>query len=263
APPPAAQTPPYAPSPQRPPYQQPPAQPYAPAAPMGAQGMTQGITQGMTQGMTQGGGVGSGAGVNALGRQAPRPKPEAGAFPSVDAPDVLSLVERLVERRHDGVLAVSDPDDREGSVYFRGGHIYFASFEDPGHFSDHPLHPHQSLTRVCGWAQGRFKVKSLNALPSFEGELNEDSRSLMERIRHSCAELKALRAKLPPLDSRLAVPTPLNAPLAALSPDLLNLFQMCMNSHTLRAAVDFHPQGEREGIQALLHLLEHGYLTRL
>jgi hypothetical protein len=259
----------YAPTPQRPPYQQPAPPPYQQqAAPPPYQQPSPPPYLSNPAPMMSGGGggapmMGSGSGMNALNRQPQRPKLEAGSFPSVEAPDVITLVERLVERRHDGVLAVFDPDDREGNIYFRGGHIYFASFEDSGSFSEHPMHPHQSLTRVCGWAQGRFRVKSLNSLPSFESELNEDSRSLIERVRHSCAELKTLRAKLPPLDSRLVVPTPLNAPLSALSHDLLNIFQMCMNNHTLRAVVDFHPQGEREGVQALLHLLELGYLTRV
>ena len=176
---------------------------------------------------------------------------------------MISMVDRLVERRHDGILVVVDQDEREGSVYLRGGRIYFASVEDPHHFSEHPMHPLQSLIRICGWAQGSYKVKSNNALPSFEGELNEDSRSLMERVRQSCAELKALRAQLPPLDTRLAIPSPLNSPLSKLTEDQLNAFQMCMNHYPIQSAIDFHPQGEREGIKVLLSLLDAGYLVRI
>jgi len=208
-------------------------------------------------------GAGSAGGFNSLGGMRPRSKGESGNFPSAEVPDMIVQVERLVERRHDGILVVMDQDEREGNVYFRGGRIYFASVEDPHHFSEHPMHPLQSLIRICGWTQGSFRVKSNNALPSFEGELNEESRTLMERVRQSCAELKALRAQLPPLDSRLAVPSPLNAPLAKLSEDQLNAFQMCMNHYPIQNAVDFNPLGEREGIKVLLSLLEAGYLVRM
>ena len=46
----------------------------------------------------------------------PRMKPEVGNFPSAENPDVLTLLERLVERRHDGVLAVFDPEERERAL---------------------------------------------------------------------------------------------------------------------------------------------------
>ena len=85
----------------------------------------------------------------------------------------------------------------------------------------------------------------------------------MERVRQSCAELKALRAQLPPLDTRLAIPSPLNSPLSKLTEDQLNAFQMCMNHYPIQNAIDFHPQGEREGIKVLLSLLDSGYLVRM
>ena len=206
---------------------------------------------------------GSAGGFNSLAGMRPRTKSESGNFPSHEVPDMISMVERLVERRHDGILVVMDHDEREGSIYLRAGRVYFASVEDPHHFSEHPLHPLQSLIRICGWAQGSFKVKSSSALPTFEGELNEESRNLMDRVRQSCAELKSLRAQLPPLDARLAIPSPLNPPLAHLNADQLNAFQLCMNHSPIQQVIDFHPQGEREGIRVLLSLLEAGYLVRV
>ena len=190
----------------------------------------------------------------------PRMKPEVGAFPSPDMPDVLSLLERLVERRHDGVLAVFDPEEREGSIYLRGGRVYFSTYEDPHRVLDIPMSPQQSLIKICCWTQGRYKVKSVNALPTFEQEMNEDSRSLLEHVRHSCHEMNQLRSQLPPLNTRLSVSQPLNSLLTSLSADQLYLFQLALNQYEVRSMIDCHPQGEREGIKALLHLLEHGYL---
>ena len=95
-----------------------------------------------------------------------------------------------------------------------------------------------------------------------EQEINEDSRSLLEQVRQNCLEMNQLRAQLPPMNSRLMVSQPLNAPLTSLSPDHLYIFQLALNQYDVRSMVDCHQQGEREGIKALIHLLEHGYLQR-
>ena len=191
----------------------------------------------------------------------PRPKAESGNFPSPDVPDLITLIERLIDRRHDGILMGFDQEDREGSIYFRGGRVYFASLDDPHRVSDTPLNPLNCITRIGCWTQGRFKVKSSSNLPSFEGELrNEDSRSLMDQIRQSCSELQALRSQLPPSHVSLRVPIPLEPPLTHLTPDQLMIFQYCMNQYNPRLVAESHSLGEREGIQTLLYLLNHKYL---
>ena len=203
---------------------------------------------------------GSFNGMASLSGSRPRMKSEVGSFPSADVADVLTLVERLIERRHDGVLALFDPEEREGSIYFRGGRLYFATYEDPHRVVDIPLAPLQCLIKLCCWSQGRFKVKNMSALPSFEQEMNEDSRSLIERVRHNCIEMNQLRAQLPPLNSSLSVSHPLNPLLTALTPDQLYLFQLALNQYDVRSLIECHPQGEREGITSLLFLLDQAYL---
>lgn len=208
-------------------------------------------------------GAGLGGGFNnmmSINGARPRAKLEVGHFPSSEVADLLTLLERLVERRHDGVLAAFDPEEREGSIYLRGGRVYFASYDDPHQALDLPMTPEQALVKICCWSQGRYKVKQVSALPAFEQELNEDSRSLLERVRRSCHEMAQLRSRLPPLNSALSVCQPLTPLLTSLSQDQLYLFQLGLNRYEIRSLIDCHPQGEREGIRALLHLIEHGYL---
>ena len=190
----------------------------------------------------------------------PRTKSVVGTFPSSDTADVLTMVERLIERRHDGVLAVFDPEEREGSIYFRGGRVYFATYEDPHRVMDVITPPQEALVKICCWNQGRYKVKNMGALPSFEQEISEDSRSLLDRVRHSCAEMNQLRSQLPPLGQRLTLCQPLNPPLTSLTQEQLYLLQLAINQYEIRSIIDCHPQGEREGIKTLLLLLEQGYL---
>ena len=199
-------------------------------------------------------------GMPSLNGARPRPKAIVGTFPSADAPDVSIMIERLLERRHDGILAIFDPEEREGSVYFRGGRIYFATYEDPHRVLEVHTPPHEALVKLCCWSQGRFKVKSMTALPSFEQEINEESRSLLDRVKQTCLEMNQLRAQLPSLNHRLALAQPLTPLLTALNQEQLYLLQLAINQYEVRAIIDCHPQGEREGIKNLLFLLEQGYL---
>lgn len=235
---------------------------YPPPSQSGGLGMNPPVPSPMGVPVNPSMGAGNYSNMATLNGARPRNKPEVGTFPSAEVADILTLVERLVERRHDGVLAVFDPEEREGSIYLRGGRVYFATCEDPHRVIDIPVSPQQALVKVCCWAQGRYKVKSVSALPAFEQEINEDSRSLLEQVRHNCLEMNQLRAQLPPMNSRLMVSQPLNAPLTSLSPDHLYIFQLALNQYDVRSMVDCHQQGEREGIKALIHLLEHGYLQR-
>lgn len=198
---------------------------------------------------------------NSMNGVRPRSKIEIGTFPSSEYPDVFMIIERLIERRHDGVLTVFDSDEREGSIYFRGGHIYFVTFEDPHRLTDHILHPIEGIMKICTWRQGRFKIKNLSALPSFENEISEDSRSLVMHVRQNCKELEGLRASLPPFDTILYYPTPFQAPLSALNTEQLDTFQLCMNQMNIGTVIDYHPKGERDGIQTVLFLIESGYLV--
>ena len=199
-------------------------------------------------------------GIPSISGTRPRMKSVVGVFPSAETADVLTMIERLIERRHDGVLAIFDPEEREGSVYFRGGRIYFATHEDPHRMIEVHTSPQEALVKLCCWSQGRYKVKNMNALPSFEQEINEDGRSLLERVRQTCVEMNQLRAQLPPLSQRLMLCQPLNPLLTALTQEQLYLLQLAINQYEVRAIIDCHPQGEKEGIKALLFLLEQGYL---
>ena len=199
-------------------------------------------------------------GMSSISGARPRMKSSVGTFPSAESADILTMIERLVERRHDGVLAVFDPEEREGSVYLRGGRVYFSTYEDPHRVMDVVTPPQEALIKICCWTQGRYKVKTMGALPSFEQEISEDSRSLLERVRHSCAEMNQLRAQLPPLSQTLNLCQPLNPPLTSLSQEQLYLLQLTINQYEIRSIIDCHPQGEREGIKTLLFLLEQGYL---
>jgi hypothetical protein len=192
--------------------------------------------------------------------QPPKAKPriETGDFPNSEYADTLSLITKLVEKRHDGVLEIIDEEDREANVYFRSGHLYFVSLES----HDQMLHPNQALNQIACWMKGKYKIKPLATLPSFEIELNGDSRVLIEQARKESLNHRVLRSKLPPFQSVLKLILPLESPLTALNEQELTLLQLSMNGYSIGEVVQYHPTSEIEGIQILVKLLENRYLEK-
>jgi len=74
-------------------------------------------------------------------------------------------------------------------------------------------------------------------------------------------ELNALRARLPTLDLSFRLNLPLESKLSELSPVQLDLLQAVLNSSTLEAAFDSVPSTDLEAGQALLVLVQRGYLV--
>ena len=185
---------------------------------------------------------------------------ETGQLPSEQVDRLFTLLSRLVGEQHDGVVILSDHDEREGNLYFRRGQIYFVSLEDPMTMAPSPP-PREALEALFTWPHARYKVKPMSALPSFPSELREESRGLIREIERVAGERAALYQKLPPLDRPLQPLLPLEAPLSALSREELDFFQCCLNRYTLQDAARYHPQGELVGLRLCLRLLERGYLT--
>jgi hypothetical protein len=189
---------------------------------------------------------------------APKAKPrvEQGEFPSIEFSDTISMMQKLVERRHDGLLEISDNEEREAYVYFRSGNLYFASLEN----QEQMLHPNQALLQLACWTSGKYKIKPLATLPSFEIELSGDSRALLDQVKKESQHYRNLRSQLPPLQNQLQLVLPLDSALSVLSEIELNILQLCINGMNIGNVIHYHPNGDLEGIQCLIKLIETRYL---
>ncbi len=81
----------------------------------------------------------------------------------------------------------------------------------------------------------------------------------MEGIRQQ-DEFNAMRAKLPALDSRLGLKLPLEPKLRELNPSELDLVQAVVNSPSLEVVLDIVSSTDLETGQAILSLIQRGYL---
>jgi hypothetical protein len=100
----------------------------------------------------------------------------------------------------------------------------------------------------------------LATLPSFEIELSGDSRALLDQVKKESQHYRNLRSQLPPLQNQLQLVLPLDSALSVLSEIELNILQLCINGMNIGNVIHYHPNGDLEGIQCLIKLIETRYL---
>ena len=82
---------------------------------------------------------------------------------------------------------------------------------------------------------------------------------LMEGFRQQ-DELNALLDKIPSLESRLVLRTPLEAPLHELEPTHLDLLQTALNAPSIQALFDRTQLTDLEAAEIIATLIKRGYL---
>jgi Domain of unknown function (DUF4388) len=179
----------------------------------------------------------------------------SGSLDEIPIPDLLQL---FGSSKKDGILLV-DNGVSVGRIVLRGGIIQHAQIDSPNGGAE-PLAAVKSLYRIVGWESGVFELDAPNnQVPDQLLDLTVHE-ALMEAFRQK-DELAQLQARLPPSQARLEVTHPLVAALRDLTPNDLDVFQLAMNSHALGAVVDTSPFSDLDTAEALVRLLERGYLS--
>jgi pSer/pThr/pTyr-binding forkhead associated (FHA) protein len=173
----------------------------------------------------------------------------SGNLEEIPLPDLLQL---FGTSRKAGVLVLRS-GGREGRIYLNDGRIRFAEFEGvPG------VPPLKALYRMLTWQTGVFALDPPDTR-QFEGGIDVSAQEvLMEGFRQQ-DELGQLRNKLPP-HARLTLKLPLTEHLRALSPEELDLLEAALSAENVDAYLDAAPGPDLESAQALLALMQRGYL---
>jgi pSer/pThr/pTyr-binding forkhead associated (FHA) protein len=175
----------------------------------------------------------------------------SGSIEEIPLPDLLQL---LSTSRKSGVL-VTRSDWGTGRIFLRKGQIYFASIED-----GFDAGPRKAMFRMLGWAAGFFELDPPDDRAVAE-ELSDSTEALlMEGIRQ-LDEFRALTKKLPPASSNVAVARPLTQRLRELKPEELDLFQVALGGGTAQSLLDGSRLTDLEAAQALIALIDRGYLV--
>jgi pSer/pThr/pTyr-binding forkhead associated (FHA) protein len=174
----------------------------------------------------------------------------SGSLEEIPLPDLLQL---FGTSRKNGVLVLRT-DSREGRIYLAEGKVRFANIEG----SDH-VRPLKAVYRMLDWNKGVFALDPPDTR-EFENPVDASAQEiLMEGFRQQ-DEFNALRGRLPSLELRLGLKMPLEPMLHDLSPTELDLLQSAINAPSLEAVLDAATGTDLEAAQAVLALVQRGYL---
>jgi FHA domain/Domain of unknown function (DUF4388) len=180
--------------------------------------------------------------------QAPR---MSGNLEEIPLPDLMQL---FGTSRKSGVLVIRT-DSRIGRIYLDQGVVHFALVE-----GQPELPPIKAVYRMLGWLRGHFELDPPED-KRFEHPLDATVQEiLMEGFRQQ-DEFNQLKERLPPLDKRLTLRTPLEVPLHELDAAHLDLLQQALNSPNLETLLDKSSLTDLETAQIVLNLIQRGYLT--
>lgn len=174
----------------------------------------------------------------------------SGNLEEIPLPDLMQL---FGTSRKTGVLVISSSE--VGRIVLKGGLIQHASIDGrPG------LTPLKAAYRMLGWQQGTFALEPPAASdPPQSIELTAQA-MLMEGFRQ-LDELNNLGANLPKPEQRLALKSPLEAPLHELEQSQLDTLQIAINAPTFQVALDRSAKTDLETAQDVLELMRKGYIT--
>jgi hypothetical protein len=188
--------------------------------------------------------------VTANRRPAPN-KSMSGSIEEIPLPDLLQL---LSTSRKSGVVALRS-DWGTGRLFLRRGQIYYATIDDSFDMS-----PRKAIFRMLSWTQGFFELEPPDERSVLE-ELQDSTEALLMEGMRQIDEFREITGKLPPPTTSISLARPLAPKLRDLKPEELDIIQIAMPGGTLQAMLDQSRQPDLETAQALLSLIERGYLV--
>lgn len=187
----------------------------------------------------------------------------SGRFPDDDV-TVADLIELFNGTQRNGVLVLTDDVGRDGRIFFRDGEVYFATIADPSRAGESTLievAPDKCFVRLLQWTHGAFRMDNLNPPPSFQVEIEGNTRQLLVDAMRQLDELARYEGHLPARDQHLSLNVPLEARLSALSAEALDTLQVAINFRQVGLVLDQSPATDLETYQDLLYLIQNGYLS--
>jgi pSer/pThr/pTyr-binding forkhead associated (FHA) protein len=181
----------------------------------------------------------------------PEPKMMQGNIEEIPLPDLLQL---LSTSRKSGVLVLRS-EWGTGRLYLRKGQIYFANVDESFDVS-----PRKAMFRMLTWDKGLFELEPPDDRTVME-EIQDSTEGLLMEGMRQLDEFRELSSKLPPFEAIVSIPRPLGPRLRDLKPQELDLMQSALDEATVQQIIDQSPQTDLDTAQALLSLLERGYLV--
>ncbi len=174
-----------------------------------------------------------------------------GSIAEVALPDLLQL---FSASKKTGVLQITTLTD-VGAIYLEDGRVRFAVVN-----GDESVPPEKAFYRILVWDKGTFDLLP-KANREFPTEIQSSIEGLLMEGMRQLDEIRRLGDALPPLQSRISVPMPLEKPLRDASPEELDVIQLALNQETLVDMMNHSGKPDPEVAEAVVALLEKGYLV--
>jgi hypothetical protein len=178
-------------------------------------------------------------------------RPMSGTIEEIPLPDLLQL---LSTSRKSGVLSIR-AEHGVGKIYLRKGQLYYAAIDD-----NFAIKPQKAIYRLLTWTRGTFELEPPDERQVME-EISESTEALLMEGVRQLDEANRIAGDLPPIQSRLAVPTPLAGKLRDLSPQELDVFQLVLDHGSLQAVLDNYPGSDLEAYTHLSALLGREFVV--
>lgn len=176
-----------------------------------------------------------------------------GNLEEIPLPDLMQL---FGSSRKSGVLVVRT-DARVGRLYLDEGRLHFASVE-----GQPELKPFKAVYRMLEWKRGFFELEPPDTR-KMEGAVDMSVQEvLMEAFRQQ-DEFSTVRGNFPSLDSRLALKTPLIAPLHELDTRHLEILQTALNCPNVQALLERSNESDVDTAKIVRELMDSGYLQAI
>jgi len=174
-----------------------------------------------------------------------------GNIEEIPLPDLLQL---FGTSKKNGVLVIRT-ETLTGRIFLNQGLVAHAVIDGMPQLS-----AAKAAYRMLAWQSGVFELEP-PAAEQPESLWNASVQSvLMEGFRQQ-DELNRLLDELPPLEHRLQLRTPLEAPLHELEPAHLDVLQLALNSSSIAALFDRTSVTDLETAETLKSLIKRGYLS--
>jgi pSer/pThr/pTyr-binding forkhead associated (FHA) protein len=175
----------------------------------------------------------------------------SGSIEEIPLPDLLQL---LSTSKRTGVLSLRGPTGN-GQIFLRKGQIYYATVDD-----SYDMNPRKAAYRLLTWDRGTFELDSAEE-KTFLDEVKDSTEGLLMEGMRLLDEYKRVEDDLPARTAQLTIPQPLTAPLTALKPEQLEIFQIVLNGGNLPAVLDRSKLSDADAAVALIELIKKDYVT--
>ena len=178
------------------------------------------------------------------------PASDSGSLAETPVPDLLQMFANM---KNSGTLSLRNRDE-SGRVYFRDGKIFYSLLNN-----NDDLGPKKALFRMYAWSDGEFRFGPTGN-EDFVLELEEETDKLVLEAARSVENLRKLMKDLPEMEDMVSLTRPLEARLAELAHDELEVLQVTINMGFIQSILDGSPYSDVRTAEILKKLLKQGYI---